>query len=222
MSSLQPRRILILFAHPALERSRVNRRLLTAVDGLVGVTVRDLYEVYPDYEIDVAAEQALCEQHDLIVFQHPLYWYSTPALLKEWQDLVLEYGFAYGSEGHSLDDKTAHQRWSRPAAARRRLFARTAATRPPRCCEYFLLPFEHTAKLCRMRVPGARSRCTRRGTASARSKIEASTSTSTGATVLLLEALRDRTLRLRPRGRRRARSACAPTSRVMILASAEA
>jgi putative NADPH-quinone reductase len=35
----------------------------------------------------------------------PLYWYSTPAIFKEWQDLVLEYGFAYGEEGIQLHGK---------------------------------------------------------------------------------------------------------------------
>ena len=61
-----------------------------------GVRLHDLYEAYPDFLIDVEAEQALLLEHDVIVFQHPVYWYSSPAILKEWQDLVLEHGFAYG------------------------------------------------------------------------------------------------------------------------------
>jgi glutathione-regulated potassium-efflux system ancillary protein KefG len=36
---------------------------------------------------------------------HLLYWYSTPAILKEWQDLVLEHVFAYGHEGTKLHGK---------------------------------------------------------------------------------------------------------------------
>jgi glutathione-regulated potassium-efflux system ancillary protein KefG len=102
-----PSRILILFAHPALEKSRVNRRLVQAVQDTGGVTLHDLYERYPDFDIDVAREQELVEQHDVILFQHPFYWYSTPAILKEWQDLVLQYGWAFGHEGHALRGKRA-------------------------------------------------------------------------------------------------------------------
>lgn len=89
-------RILILFAHPALENSRVNRYLIQAVEGLDSVTVHDLYEMYPDFHIDVKVEQDLLLAHDIIIFHHPFYWYSTPAIMKEWLDLVLEHGFAYG------------------------------------------------------------------------------------------------------------------------------
>ena len=42
---------------------------------------------------------------DLIVFQYPLYWYSAPPLLKLWQDVVLEKGFAYASDGNALRGK---------------------------------------------------------------------------------------------------------------------
>ena len=100
------RRILLLFAHPVLEKSRVNRRLLEAVRQLDGVTVNDLYEVYPTADIDVEREQELLLAHDVIVFQHPFYWYSCPAILKEWQDLVLEHGWAYGKGGTHLRGKT--------------------------------------------------------------------------------------------------------------------
>jgi putative NADPH-quinone reductase len=101
----QPCRVLVLFAHPALHTSRVNRRLIDAIDGLDGVTINDLYAHYPNFHIDVAREQALLRQHDLIVFQHPFYWYSSPAILKQWQDLVLEHGFAYGQGGTALQGK---------------------------------------------------------------------------------------------------------------------
>lgn len=100
-------RILVLFAHPALEKSRVNRKLMAAVRDLPGVTFHDLYEAYPEFDIDVRREQSLLVEHDLIVLQHPFFWYSTPALLKEWQDLVLEHGWAYGSEGRMLEGKRA-------------------------------------------------------------------------------------------------------------------
>ncbi len=99
------RRVLVLFAHPVLERSRVNRRLLDSIKDLDGVTIHDLYEEYPTLDIDVKREQELLLAHDVIVFQHPFYWYSVPAILKEWQDLVLEHGWAYGHGGTHLRGK---------------------------------------------------------------------------------------------------------------------
>ena len=99
------RRILVLFAHPSIDRSEVNRPLAEATARVRGVTLVDLYGEYPDFQIDVDREQKRLLAHDVIVFMHPLYWYSTPAILKEWQDLVLEYGFAYGSEGTALHGK---------------------------------------------------------------------------------------------------------------------
>jgi putative NADPH-quinone reductase len=99
------RRILVLFAHPSLERSEVNRPLAEATAQVEGVTLVDLYAEYPDFAIDVEREQGRLRAHDVLCFMHPLYWYSTPAILKEWQDLVLEYGFAYGSEASALHGK---------------------------------------------------------------------------------------------------------------------
>ncbi len=99
------RRILILFAHPSLERSEVNRPMVEAVYDLDGVSLVDLYAEYADFQIDIDREQQRLLDHDVIIFQHPLYWYSTPAILKEWQDLVLEHGFAYGSNGTALHGK---------------------------------------------------------------------------------------------------------------------
>lgn len=98
-------RILVLFAHPALENSRLNRAWADAAQDLPAVTFHDLYEEYPEFDIDVSREQALLEEHDRIVLQHPFYWYSTPALVKQWFDLVLEHGWAYGSGGHALRGK---------------------------------------------------------------------------------------------------------------------
>jgi len=100
------KRVLVLFAHPALHKSRINRRLADAVRDLEHVTFHDLYEAYPDFLIDVPREQELLKSHDVIVFQHPFYWYSTPAIFKEWMDLVLEHGFAYGKGGHALHGKS--------------------------------------------------------------------------------------------------------------------
>ncbi len=98
-------KILINFAHPAKTRSKINSALRAAVEDLEAVTFNDLYATYPDFLIDVKREQRLCENHDVIIFQHPFYWYSTPAIMKEWLDLVLEHGWAYGSQAKALKGK---------------------------------------------------------------------------------------------------------------------
>ncbi len=84
------KRILVVFAHPALQHSFANKALLSAIQETDNITVHDLYAVYPDSFIDVDHEQGLVLAHDVIVFQHPFYWYSCPGLLKDWIDLVLE------------------------------------------------------------------------------------------------------------------------------------
>ena len=49
------RRVLVLFAHPVVERSRVNRLLVDAIRDVDGVTFHDLYEAYPTLWIDVVS-----------------------------------------------------------------------------------------------------------------------------------------------------------------------
>jgi putative NADPH-quinone reductase len=100
-----PRSILVLFAHPAQHRSEAHALMSRVARGVAGVTFADLYAEYPRFDIDIDREQARLVAHDVIVFQHPVFWYSTPALLKEWQDLVLEYGWAYGPNGTALRGK---------------------------------------------------------------------------------------------------------------------
>nr|CBX72043.1 glutathione-regulated potassium-efflux system ancillary protein kefG [Yersinia enterocolitica W22703] len=56
--------------------------MLQPVQQLEHVTVHDLYAHYPDFFIDIHYEQQLLREHQIIVFQHPLYTYSCPALLK--------------------------------------------------------------------------------------------------------------------------------------------
>jgi glutathione-regulated potassium-efflux system ancillary protein KefG len=138
--------VLIQFAHPALEKSRVNRHLIQAVRDLPGVFFNDLYENYPDFQIDVRHEQELLRRHAVVIFMHPFYWYSSPALIKEWMDLVLEHGFAYGHGGTALQGK-------------RMFHAITAAGpvdayRPEGYNRYtvrhLLSPFEQSAHLCGM------------------------------------------------------------------------
>lgn len=140
-------RILVLFAHPAPHHSRVNRLMAEAARELPNTTVRDLYELYPDFHIDVRQEQALLAQADLVVFQHPIQWYGMPSLLKEWVDTVLEHGWAYGHGGTALHGKgfwLAVTTGSSTAA-----YAEGAYHDHP--FDAFLPPYRQTAALCGMR-----------------------------------------------------------------------
>jgi len=141
------RRVLVLFAHPVLERSRVNRCLIEGIRDLEGVTIRDLYEDYPTLSINVRREQADLLEHDVIVFQHPFYWYSCPAILKEWQDLVLEHGWAYGVGGTKLRGKITFNALTTggPEQAYQRGGYNRFTVRE------LLAPWEQTAHLCGMR-----------------------------------------------------------------------
>ncbi|GAB4109938.1 MAG: NAD(P)H-dependent oxidoreductase [Roseiflexaceae bacterium] len=139
-------RILILFAHPALEKSRVHRQLARAAAALPGVTFRDLYELYPDFYVDVAKEQQLLLEHDLFIWQHPIYWYSMPPLLKQWIDLVLTHGWAYGSQGNALQGKHVLSAISTGGAeASYQHGGFHDAT-----IHEFLLPLRRTVTLCKM------------------------------------------------------------------------
>jgi glutathione-regulated potassium-efflux system ancillary protein KefG len=139
-------KILVLFAHPRLSDSVVQRKMLTAIQGLENVTIHDLYAAYPDFDIDVAREQDLLLAHDVIVFQHPFYWYSSPAIVKEWEDLVLENGWAYGTGGTKLHGKFMLQAISTGGPER----AYHAKGRNRFEVTELLAPFNQTAYLCGM------------------------------------------------------------------------
>lgn len=139
--------VLVLAAHPAWGESRVNARLLAAARGVPGVQVRDLYALYPDYDIDIAGEQAAAAAARLIVLLHPIQWYSMPALQKLWMDEVLTYGWAYGHGGTALQGKDL---WLAATTG-----GPEASYHPQGYNRYFfdafLPPYEQSAALCGMR-----------------------------------------------------------------------
>jgi glutathione-regulated potassium-efflux system ancillary protein KefG len=136
--------ILIIAAHPAYHRSRANRALRFAAEGFGQATIHDLYETYPDFLIDVEHEKNLLTQHDHIVLLHPFFWYSSPAIIKEWQDLVLEYGWAYGEGGRALHGKT----WTQAVTVGAPEDAYMPKGRNRFSLDELLRPFEATAHLC--------------------------------------------------------------------------
>jgi glutathione-regulated potassium-efflux system ancillary protein KefG len=97
--------ILVLMFHPRLEASNVNKFLWNSLRGRQEIVTKDMYELYPDFNIDVNAEQRDLLNADLVIMQHPFFWYAAPPLAKQWIDLVLEHGWAYGKGGDKLKDK---------------------------------------------------------------------------------------------------------------------
>jgi glutathione-regulated potassium-efflux system ancillary protein KefG len=140
-------RVLVLFAHPALEKSRVHDRLVAEMPVHADLTFHDLYEAYPRMDIDVEHEQGLLTAHDTVVLQFPFYWYSTPPLLKQWQDLVLAHGWAYGSEGTALKDKA----FTCVVSTGGRASAYTPGGYNRHTVRQLMAPLEQTARLCGMR-----------------------------------------------------------------------
>ena len=146
VTAMQDKNIYVVAAHPNWRESRVNRKLLHAAQAVASVQVCDLFSRYPDYCIDVPAEQAQLASAQLVVLLHPVQWYAMPALLKLWLDDVLTHGWAYGG-GHALQGKDlwlvattgGPQESYHPQGYNRYFF------------DAFLPPYEQTATLCGMR-----------------------------------------------------------------------
>jgi glutathione-regulated potassium-efflux system ancillary protein KefG len=139
-------RILILFAHPRFERSANNTLLVRHIPKVPEITFHDLYEKYPDFNIDIEKEKQLLEDHQIIIWHHPFYWYSAPPLLKQWIDLVLEFGWAYGPGGNALAGKVVFHCIT--IGGPRSAYSRTGYNRFT--LMELLTPFSQTAHLCKM------------------------------------------------------------------------
>jgi glutathione-regulated potassium-efflux system ancillary protein KefF len=139
--------ICVIHAHPYPSRSRSNRALADALRGLDDVELRPLYDLYPDFDIDVEAEQRALLPAGLVVWMHPVYWYSVPALLKHWFDKVLAYGWAYGEGGIALHGK--HCLWVPTTGGDERAYAPAGLHSWP--FANFAPVIEQTARYCGMK-----------------------------------------------------------------------
>lgn len=84
--------VLVLLAHPDIQKSKANAALSQAAAEVEGVQVVNIYEhgVNPD-----VYREAVKQAHTL-VYEFPFYWMSSPHLLKQWTDEVF---MAFVSEG---------------------------------------------------------------------------------------------------------------------------
>lgn len=144
-SDKQRPKVLVIYAHPEPHHSIANQVMIKKIASLEHVTILDLYATYPDFFIDVQAERQRLLEHDVIVFQHPLFMYSCPALLKEWMDRILAKGFAFGNKS-ALQGKV----WRSVITTGGNVdaFGEKGYNRYP--LKDILQPFELSAALCRM------------------------------------------------------------------------
>lgn len=144
-------RILLIAAHPQLGESRVTRTLIAAARAAAAegadIAVHDLYALYPDYLVDVAAEQAALREAGLVVWLHPIHWYGMPPLMKLWLDEVFAFGWAYGPGGTALAGRDLWLVCSTGGSAES--YQPAGHNRHP--FEAFLPPYEQTAALSGLR-----------------------------------------------------------------------
>ena len=138
--------LIVYYAHPGHKHSHVNKYMARAAAAVRGITFVDLYAEYPRFDIDINLEQQRLLDNDVILFQFPVFWYSSPSIVKEWQDLVLEHGFGYGRDGDKLTGK--HMLLAVTGAGPAEAYTDEGYQHYP--MRTFLTPLEQTARLCGM------------------------------------------------------------------------
>ncbi|WP_070965670.1 NAD(P)H-dependent oxidoreductase [Vibrio sonorensis] len=99
-------KVVVISGHPNLSESWTNKVILNTLEEQIkSIDIRRLDTLYPNYQIDIEAEQKALLEADIVVLQFPFYWYSVPAIMKKWLDDVFGFNFAYGPEGDKLKDK---------------------------------------------------------------------------------------------------------------------
>lgn len=143
---MKKNKILILFAHPLYEKSKVNQIINQYIPKNEYITFHDLYELYPEFEIDVRNERKLLLEHDIIIWQHPVYWYSSPALLKQWMDMVLHFRGVNEVNIDVLEGKSVLQ----VVSLGEQTISYNSLERDFTPIQDFLLPFRKSAEFCKM------------------------------------------------------------------------
>lgn len=138
--------ILIVFAHPAISESKIHKALLPGLADKEYITLHKIYDHYPDFLIDEEREMMLLDAHDIIVWQFPVFWFSGPALLKQWMDVVLRFNWAYGPKGNALKDKWVFNAISTGDA--KETFCKGGEN--DCSIQDYIKPFSQSAKLCKM------------------------------------------------------------------------
>ncbi len=137
---MQPN-VLLILAHPNLDKSVANKHIVYNLSIKSNVTTRNLNQLYSDFKIDVIAEQEALKKADIIIFQYPLFWYNVPAILKEWIDSVFTYGFAFGKGNYQLEGKKIIVSFTTGSSSK---------DYPKEVVEKIVFPFKGLANFCKM------------------------------------------------------------------------
>ncbi len=99
--------VLFVAGHPDMQKSVAASIIADEVEKNVeNVEVLRLGNEYPTYTIDVEKERERVLRADVIVFHYPIWWYSGPAIFKNWQEQVFTFGFAHDAKGGMLNGRT--------------------------------------------------------------------------------------------------------------------
>ena len=135
----------MILAHPKIEDSIGNKVISEFFTQQSGVEIRHLGKLYPDFKIDMKVEQEALLKADTIIFQYPLFWYSAPAILKEWIDQVFQYGFAFGENSYNLEGKRLIVSFT---------MGSPKENYPHDIIEKIIFPFQGLASFCKMEYAG--------------------------------------------------------------------
>lgn len=133
--------VLIILSHPDINSSIGNKTISESLNQNSNTEVRHLDALYPDYKMDVKAEQEALIKADIIIFQYPLFWYNVPTMLKAWIDQVFTYGFAFGKDSYTLEGKKIIVSFTTGTSAK---------DYPSDVIEKVVFPFKGLADFCKM------------------------------------------------------------------------
>ena len=142
----QMKNILVVSGHTDLNDSVTNKLILETLQKQLPSAEFDFLDsLYPDFKIDVKAEQEKLIKADIIVLQFPVFWYSYPSLMHKWMEDVFVFGFSHGT-GKALKDKTLVA--SLTSGAPEEIYQKNYTM------EDLLAPLKQTAALCGMKWAG--------------------------------------------------------------------
>ena len=130
----------VIVGHPEAEKSGTQAFLKAAAAG-VGVDWHQLERPF-----DLASERKRLWQADRIVLEFPLYWYSVPAILKEWEDALFD-RHLLGPDG----DRLAGKELGVVVNTGQPLADFTAGGKQSFTLSEYLRPIEGLAKACQMK-----------------------------------------------------------------------
>lgn len=147
------KKILVVSGHTDLENgSFANKLILNKLKELIPeVDIDYLDREYPDFRIDVKAEQEKLVNHDIIVWQFPVFWYSYPSLLHRWVEEVFVHGFSHGRTGKALHGKKLVASFTTGSPAE---LYKTGGVQLYSIDELIIPPIRATANLCGMDYEG--------------------------------------------------------------------